>query len=140
MTDLLARLESAGEGSRELDAEIARVLGHKTVFRFGDWERSATEDGKFCYWEALPSYTTNLQNALVLVPEGWDVWFVSRQRQISCGKFTHEPKISAEVMNAEERVERGEASTPALAMCIASLRAIEARAEKPVAADGEGET
>ncbi len=127
MDDLLKRLEEATEGSRELDRLIAIHPATPScgVVKGADIEvvREAEED-----WNppvvVVPDYTTNLQDALGLVPEGcpWEM-----------------KSVGMVEMGTEFGPVEGIAATPALALCIASLRAIEARAEKPVAADGEGE-
>lgn len=55
MQDLIAKLEAAAEGSRELDAEIVGKLWAD----MGVFARST-----------LPLYTTSLDAAVALVPEG----------------------------------------------------------------------
>jgi hypothetical protein len=95
MTTLIERLEAAGEGSRELDAEVRFV----TV---GDMTRCNFDEGSYCAdcretacgkwlgihdkrtsyprdWrddERLPAYTSrrdDLTAAMTLVPEGWRI-------------------------------------------------------------------
>ena len=60
---LIERLEAAGEGSRELDAEIARLFGGQAIARFGDWD--CREDGTGI-WRPLPRYSSSLDAALAL--------------------------------------------------------------------------
>ena len=67
MTDLIARLQAAGEGSRELDAEIALAIG---------WREGHVGQER-CWYDpndrmrALPErFTTSLDAALTLLPEG----------------------------------------------------------------------
>lgn len=60
---LIERLEAAGGGSRELDAEIARLFGGQAIARFGDWD--CREDGTGI-WRPLPRYSSSLDAALAL--------------------------------------------------------------------------
>ncbi len=69
--ELIAELEQAAEGSRELDIDIHKALG---------WELAPPEAG--CTWwntngdtfnGDTPHYTTSLDAALTLVPDGrWE--------------------------------------------------------------------
>jgi hypothetical protein len=117
--DLIARLEAATEGSRELDIAVGRAAGEEV-----DLERD--QHGRPLFrlardaWGILPHYTTSLDAALTLVPEGHLHWYVGRwpigYRAEICRHHQtppHIPMIGA---------------TPALALCIAALRA---RGEKP---------
>ena len=63
MTDLIERLEAATEGSRELDAEI-----DERIWR-AKWGRGKPKDISVLY------YTTSIDAALTLVPEGcgWEI-------------------------------------------------------------------
>ena len=132
MKDLIAKLEAAPEGSRELDVEIAVAVGHVDPTCTYDKERDCVE------WlephemglsepmgALLHDYTFSIDAALTLVPEGWNVWLLGVAQQISNGVFSHEPKPFAEVMNAKEVVLGAHASTPALALCIAALKALD---------------
>jgi hypothetical protein len=68
LQSLIARLEAATEGSRELDYEIAKWklprLSECVQLPDGRWE---TPDGLVYAID----YTTSLDAALTLVPEGW---------------------------------------------------------------------
>lgn len=102
MDDLIARLEAAPEGSRELDQDI--------FFAVHDQDREA-------YRAVGPPgvlpYTTSLDAALTLVPEGcqWglEVWGENGGN-------------AAWVMPPHGHPSRY-AATPALAICIAALKA-----------------
>lgn len=138
MTDvdtLIRDLEAAPEVSRKLDAEVWASIATNAdfgcpTFSVG-WEPrfEASEDGKVTLYaknmkteewlersrRPAPFYTTSLDAALTLVPEGWG-WMIDwtepteRPRAVLC----HEPTVT---------VECREASTPALALCIAALKA-----------------
>ena len=121
MTDLLIRLENAKEGSRELDAEILRIARPE----FADMQFHPTVAG----WliggdhkqpEYAPRYTTSLDAALTLVPEGC-IWATSAYTTFATADVT----LTGEgFLSASGDVEfEAQAKTPALALCIAALRA-----------------
>lgn len=117
MRDLIERLEKADGPDRELDAKLARHLAGDPVdhwFRlFGDWFTDRT----------IPSYTSSIDAAVALVERvlpgaEWEVTNTGR-------------RPGATVISYERRVREGAyASTPAIAICIALLRAKEARADE----------
>ena len=107
--DLIARLESAPEGSRELDKAIWL---HITDAPYVDF-RADTAD-----W--LPHYTTSLDAALELVPEGWTAWELRSHGRKT--RFSADLSRMSEC-DAGEDWAHGMGSTPALALVIAVLRA-----------------
>lgn len=132
LSDLIARLEAAKEGSRELDAEIAVAV----------FETQKTDDdliyarpcakGDNCapgtYWHVQRSgmslrtafnYTTSLDAALTLVPEDLS-WAVK-----SPGFQSLRKTFLVELESGDYQW-CGEGWTPALALCIAALKAREA--------------
>lgn len=125
MTDIavLAKLEAAKEGSRELDFEVARcvdlwrrakvpVSGRHPAY-WGYWRKRG---GK--WWRTqLPAYTTSIDAALTLVPDGV-AWEISVPRK--GGGY----RILAGV-SPVPNCSFGE--TPSLAICIAALRARQAK-------------
>lgn len=122
---LIARLEAATEGDRELDADIAAaVLPGEIVWkqtRFtGDMlpVRRFPTAASLSGWASEPveHYTTSIDAALTLVPEGMDWSAVRRTRHPYCGQFPYE----AVVWNV--RVQ-GFAHSAPLAVCIAALKA-----------------
>lgn len=120
VTDLIARLESAAEGSRELDRDVAEAVG---------WERKALAMDSDDYWrtgdmswtredhEHPPQFTTSLDAALTLVPEGSE-WEISTLYAIA---------RSAVGLNDGAGPWHGEHTgcLPALALCAAALGAIQ---------------
>ena len=121
MNNLIEKLEQAPEGSRELDVAI--------------WNATCA-DNPLARVTTLPAghhhYTTSIDAALTLVPEGWMIASIS--------KFIRRGEKRSGVMlirtgDAEKQLEqladpwgalpRTEASTPALALCIAALKARE---------------
>lgn len=130
LDQLIKRLEDAKEGSRELDREVALVSG---------WRRMGSEHRPHggWYWrggpndctgtqvdnEHPPHYTTSLDAALTLVPEGWN-YALNSNGAIPV----------ADVYQDVENDRWPSASTMALALCIAALKArqamLSARASK----------
>lgn len=122
---LIARLEAAEVGSRELDAEIARLISGNTVdhwFKlFGDL---VTDD-------TVSKFTTSIDAAVSLagrvLPGFW--WTAGR-----CGLTCHASVGPDRAFIAEPDLSKYDAgfhadipnpSTPELALCIAILRAKE---------------
>lgn len=150
---LLSQLEAATEGSAALDRLIAREFGwHRVEPRFtrskhGAW--IAPEDFCGVYSDGSPKldglhgttmhfgpprYTTNLQDAVSLVPEGW-TWQVSnRAPKPHKGRaYIHNGELQfvggGQARNAAYQGFEDTAVTPALALCIAIIKAHESKAE-----------
>ena len=122
---LIERLEAGGEGSRELDAEIAVWSAYRgavcivdareeSIFRHQPgWCRDANDISILA-----PNYTTSLDAALALAERVLpdltkiNVWTYVR------GKHHH-----CEIETDEDEFDALNASTPALALCIAILKA-----------------
>lgn len=112
---LIERLEHAETGSRESDAEIAKAIYPKLELRGnGQWYIDNIH-------VRIEPYTTSIDAALTLVPEdmGWHSWCDDRKATMTVGDvgFDWGPHIMPEGY--------GEADTPALALCIAALKARE---------------
>lgn len=69
MDDLIKRLEEAEDGSRELSESIALelnwILMEDWILREAYWINANGEE------EKLPHYTTSLDAAVTLFPDGW---------------------------------------------------------------------
>lgn len=129
MNTLIAELEAATEGSRELDAEIwwdVKPSQARTTYWNGatgkphpliDLPRSGLGYHGVCV--SAPHYTTSLDAALTLVPEGW--WWVINSGTQGLAKAI----LGARGSDAGAHED---AHTPALALCIAALRARQALA------------
>lgn len=108
---LIEKLEQAKEGSRELDAEIAKLVGTEHGPREVVRVESRSIDS---YPEVAPHYTESLDAALTLVPKGHGAVSASiNERGPSSMRIGH-PYVC------------GNAATPALALVIAALKALEA--------------
>lgn len=111
MKDLIEKLEAATEGSRELDAEIAIASGTAPVGAFrpcASLDNGTFGTGAYSLWSA-PHYTSSLDAALTLVLKGFG-WNVNDD----CGDVA---------VFGETGEFRGDGRTPALALCIAALKA-----------------
>lgn len=120
-TELLAALEAATGPSRELDAEIALAAGWENHVPYGSsphgwWQEPGSEQ-----WVMTPStFTSSLDAALTLVPEGWDaIIYTSSPRnrerpQVELYRLVRKPQ------GIQIRVQ---AATLSLALCIAAIRA-----------------
>lgn len=103
-TDLLTRLEAAKEGSRELDAEIGQFTGDP----YADAEY-------YCY----PPYTTSLDAITGLIERELPGW-----TRLSCSDGW-----ASIWMRKKGLVESIHAPTEPLALCIAFVKAKEAKDE-----------
>ncbi len=103
--ELIAKLEAATEGRREIDDKIMAVVNGLCVPHI---ETDGDE-----WFEVLesPLYTTSLDAALPLVPAG---------RLWSIGAIVNGSGFVA-ILNNDGQSHRG--TTPALAICIAALKA-----------------
>ena len=120
MKDLIERLESAAIGGRDLDAEIALAIGYVTerdgnlFFGNKDHTTLVLECDYYDHGGAapeLPHYTTSLDAAMTLVPDGYGAVSASlNERGASSMRIGH-PYVF------------GNGATPALALCIAALKA-----------------
>ncbi len=125
--ELIGRLEKATGPDRELDFDIAIQTGWKIAddCAFSDY---AKQYPKLARKDNFPYYTSSIDAALTLVLEGFR-WRVERYN-------IDETKCRAELAEVGQIINAGmdygigikcraqtSASTPALALCIASLRA-----------------
>lgn len=116
LSELIEKLEGASEGSTELSWEIAtRVVG-LTSHEYPLWMRTDSFDGKDGAICPTPPYTTSIDAALSLVPEGcW--WNAGCEDDFTPVASVFGPGIHLHEFGA----------TPALALCIAALRALSSR-------------
>ena len=134
MNDLIARLEAAEEGSRELDWLIADYLGEipqheirEVGWNYVWWRRpkdfylskANDAEGRNIETWAPKRRTTNLQAAVDLVPEGLS-FLVGKDHRTGWATLGQPAKPSGTMWD-----EGYEAKTPALALCAAILRAKE---------------
>ena len=110
MEELIAMLEAATEGGRELDGKIH-------LWRIADALLSDGSDGhavrrELGHWSAPPPYTTSLDAALTLVPEG-------RYVKLTLDRAHNKAWVWVELDDTEAVARK----TPALALCIAALKA-----------------
>jgi hypothetical protein len=93
IADLIAKLEAATEGCPFLDVAIMRAVYPRATMAAGEWFLSGIK-------VRVEPYTTSLDAALTLVPEGWTPWDL-------IARHTTPAQFDAD---------------PALALCIAALK------------------
>ena len=108
MADLLTRLEDAKEGSRELDAEIGQF---------------ACDPYAGAEYYCSPPYTASLDAITGLIERElpgveWDITNVYGMNRAAVG------------LNIDDGPEFGEGANPALALCIAFVKAMEAQKDE----------
>lgn len=99
------RIEAAEGACRELDAEIAKLVGWERDTHL-NWRRP---DGKLVNGTQIPAFTKSIDSALTLVPEGCD-WAAG----------TTVTELTFATIGFDRPVH---AKTPALAICAAALKA-----------------
>ena len=129
MEDLIKRIEAADGPDRGLDAEICEAMGFTVV---GHYRRGSNEPIRGYSWQPVPRYTSSIDAAMTLVPEGW---------RLQLSEWDHEDLRAKGPWQAilERNGTRGDfmepaprcdhAKTPALALCAAALRAKTAQNE-----------
>lgn len=115
IADLIKRLEEATEGSRELDSLIGRAVVPDMQEKYEIHKDSPL--AVFLVPGVLP-YTSSLDAALTLVSEGW-FWWVGHLDQTD-RRFV---ATTSEHAYADSPAHRGFATTPAVSICIAALKA-----------------
>jgi hypothetical protein len=135
--DLIARLEEASEGSRKLDVAIWDVVENWPVVTLNpDW-RKAPNGADVHALTFAPDYTTSIDDALTLVPEGmrvrelgqwWDIyrpggWFCAIMEWKRVGMALVEDTYSCGIPDDQTYKIPLTAPTPALALCIAAMKA-----------------
>ena len=100
MSDIIEILEAADVGSREIDTRIDLIINGQ---RFDD--------------DFVPPYTTSIDAALTLVPDGGD-W------QMPFHEYNNK-LFRCEIYGKGYVYVYGIAPTPALAICISAMKAIE---------------
>lgn len=130
LSALIERLEKATGPDRELDADIARLLGYRilTTLRVFGRQQMCTEEA----WNTpgsstldLPHYTSSLDAALTLVPEGGAIR-IQNYREVNYSDLRLPTKdFSAAFVWVEIDTSRfGRfGATLAIALCIAALKA-----------------
>lgn len=127
MEKLIAELEAATEGSRELDGRIWWLVDRASANRMY-WNAATGKPqplpneipdglGKFAVQNLAPRYSDSLDAALTLVPEGWHIQMTGKQGSSGWGIC---------LTSGQLREKIGLAPTPSLTLCIAALRARQA--------------
>lgn len=121
LVDLIARLERAEGADRGLDSAIhAEMLLTGWTPEFWDESLADPELINPSIPEARP-YTSSLDAALTLVPEGLDWLICSRRRNFQDGYYVH--IMNGDVNRDGRSVSEAWHPIPAIALCIAALKA-----------------
>ena len=129
--ELIAALEKADGPDRELDALIWLLVNypdwrkHKDWRKTNGWAEESRPSSMVSYYTAdglggsgsANHYTASIDAALTLVPEGWS-WSVDHLLGQKPGAVLNNKPFSKTAIATE-------GATPALAICIAALRATE---------------
>lgn len=132
--DLIARLEKAEVGDREIDIEIDRLirphLYEGKVTPGVELPEGFGRDALSLAMHQAPHYTTSIDAALTLVPEGWHVdYLATGDKGASPTNPTHwcrcivAPALGNDAGWKAGAMKADRAETPALALVIAALRA-----------------
>lgn len=123
MSDLIKQLEEAEEGSVKLDECVLLAIGWRREWQ--DWFPPG-EENRLVSQGALPQPTRSIDAALALVPDAWQGIWVGEE-WTGPHKTPERTKGIASLRRGLHSyvVAEAEAKTPALALCIAALRARE---------------
>lgn len=134
MTDLaqlISRLEAASEGSRELDAAMFRAIGAPLPDKFANLNLELTWGpdgsaympvGEMQVRYEPPAYTTSIDAIVALIERKLPGWWVQYLGQTTKG-------WAARIERQGTSLGLFNSTTPALALCIAFLRALQAQQE-----------
>lgn len=122
MDDLIKRLEAATGPSRELDQEICLALGWTFQKMKGDRRPYFRKPGDTEFYQRSepPDYTSSIDAALTLVPEGW--WAEIHHRADMPGVVLWQFPLPCKRIPAHKPYQQGGNTTP-IAICIAALKA-----------------
>ena len=130
--ELIARLENAIEGSRELDANISAHIGQQAGAYYvtdadrssdesvGEWLVLARSDDRHVTTRRPAAYTASVDAALTLVPLGlgWDLAF-QRDDHVYIASVGADPNPQTGRFDRDQ----GTGKTAAIALCAGALRA-----------------
>jgi len=137
-TALVARLEAATGPDPHLDAEIeaaikgALIPSHRCRYDVGFPGAVRTEDRPGTPWYSAPSYTGSVDAALTLVPDGHR-WLLDKRPSAYFRRDGYRAEVYREAhyyRSDRSDVPMHWGPTPALALCLAALRARQSREEE----------
>lgn len=120
MTDLLTQIQNATGGSRELDVEIGEACGYMRASQIGPYRRyrALHPNGRTI---DLPHFSTNIQDVVSLVPRDATAWSLN----------VEDGQCQALIFrDGDGVIGRGDAPTPALALCEAIIKAHQSKEER----------
>lgn len=129
LAELIARLESATGGSWQLDEEIAELMGYVCAGRCGNCRTWFRPHGP--YIGLVDAFTRSIDAALTLVPENSE-WFIASHFGWEQARRRHDAHVVAKARGgpAYGTLVGSTAISPALALCIAALKARKATGEQ----------
>jgi hypothetical protein len=110
MMELIERLEALDGTDRNVDAALARLDGWQEIANNGTWAKDYGGEVGVRYLISAPNFTGSLDAALTLVPEGH-------------GAVSGSMSTLGSSFRIEKPYAFGNAKLPAIALCIAALRA-----------------
>ncbi len=117
LSGLVERLEKATKNSHQLNQEIFALVQGWSYPLHGaaleEWESTLKETG-------LVSYTSSIDAAMTLVPEGWSNWWMIARG--AAGVTAAELRKYPDIGTKYDEVQASSYSTP-IAICIAGLKA-----------------
>lgn len=146
MDELIALLEKATVPDRELNAALNCIrkgwsveMRNGKAFSFfhhaddkeAKWHYLFDTRGRIDVAIGYPSYTASIDAAVTLVPEGW-AWFVERIDGFTNGDARLWLPAQRARGYIQENFDVRKAANPAIAICIAALRARQAIAKTPL--------
>lgn len=117
-SELIAALESANEGSRELDADIAEAIGVPLT------PHLHPDNAAWMRRQKAKPYTTSIDAALTLMPAGYAMEVGLDPEDGQARVWKYDPS------GGTQRLWEANAPTPALALCIAALKASKAQEDR----------
>lgn len=135
IAELIAKLDRASGPDRELDAGIWEHLGLAPKYdnsknNYGHWHYRGggdyhySDDSPWGRNQLAPFYTSSIDAAMTLVPDGYG-WSVSQPNAtaLASGLLKKNTPVTAEVQHGIGSRYVVAGATPAIALCIAALKA-----------------
>lgn len=128
LADVISRLEKAEGPDRQLDADIYKALGHEVKRRQRNIQRLSTYG--FCYpepgaWLPVPRLTGSIDAAVALAEKVLNVYTLELEIRRSGARADVTWFPPGNLVPPIYAVSKSAGKTPALAICIAVLKALQ---------------
>ena len=117
LSDLIARLEKATGPDLELDEQIQAAISGATLEKQADGRNAYHRDGFWISIGKVLPYTSSIDAAMTLVPEGWN------RRASETDKHWWWAELREGYETSYNRVEIGQSPSLPVSICIAALKA-----------------